>query len=108
MTPPGDDQPAEPQAAGGLWVLSRPTDLSRVQWDEHYSLFDRGTGMTHLLNEFPVEILRRLAAGPLSVEALASGLAADCGVPDDAAWRRKVEGTLSSLGSLELVERRRG
>lgn len=87
------------------WGVPRWSDYLWAQWQSGYSLYDCGTGETHLLNELPAEILRLLAAEPRSEEAVAAVLAADCEVVDDAQWRERIGAVISSLAALDLVSR---
>jgi PqqD family protein of HPr-rel-A system len=86
--------------------VGRGEELRWACWEGEYeySVFDPGTGETHLLNEFPAEILRRLARGPDSVTRLASGLASACGVESDAGWTEQVASTVAALWRLGLID----
>lgn len=87
------------------WRIPGARGLAWAHWDPEYSLFHAETGKTHLLNEFPAEILRRLSVGPRNTEELADALAKVCEVPSDAEWLRTVEQTLGQLEALDLIER---
>lgn len=86
------------------WTVPRWGEFAWATWDEGYSLFDGGTGETHLLNELPAEILRRLAARPHTAAELASALSRECEVEDDGAWRTRILEVLENLALLDLVE----
>jgi PqqD family protein of HPr-rel-A system len=91
--------------ADPLWGFSRWEDLTWVQWEQDYSVFDRLTGETHLLNELPAEILRRLARKPQTLDSLAEDLAGECGFRSDAAWRERIAAIVRNLETLELLHK---
>lgn len=88
-------------------LVGRPGQLLWVSWppEDCYGLFDCGTGLTHLINEFPATVLRIVGDGPMSPEVLVERLAAECGVEVDDAWRITVEESVRGLIQLELLER---
>lgn len=86
-----------------VWAVPRWTDLLWEDWGGSYSVYDCGTGETHLLNELPAEILRLLAASPRPVADIAACLAETCGVSCDRQWREKVGAVIANLAALELI-----
>ena len=60
------------------WHLPDPSALLWESWGSEYSLFDRNSGETHLINLLPAEILHRLADDPKTLVELADTLAEDC------------------------------
>jgi PqqD family protein of HPr-rel-A system len=87
------------------WCCPRIAEIRWVEWEQDFSLFDRGTGLTHLLNAFPIEILRILAQEPRTTEGVADVLADACGVESDQSWQSRVSETLTGLEALGLVDR---
>jgi len=85
----------------------RALDLCWTEWSGEgcYSLLDLGTSQTHLINELPATILRKLAQCPLGLEELTARLAHECGMPEDAVWRGAVERSVDGLIALDLIER---
>jgi PqqD family protein of HPr-rel-A system len=86
------------------WRIPDPTALLWESWGTEYGLFNRNSGETHLLNELPAEILRRLSNAPTSDLALAEALAADCEIECTPQWRQKVGDILDNLHTLGLIE----
>lgn len=93
-----------PTLTGLLTGRGGQLDWASWEGEYQYSVFDPGTGETHLLNEFPAEILRQLDQGVDSVARLAAVLAAACGVENDAPWAARVESTVVTLWRLSLIE----
>jgi PqqD family protein of HPr-rel-A system len=87
------------------WSVPRWRDFLWERWETGYSLYDCGTGETHLLNELPAEILRLLFAEPRSEEAVAAVLAEACEVVDDDQWRERIGAVIGNLAALDLVSR---
>jgi len=87
-----------------LWRQTDPAALIWESWGSAYGVFDRSTGETHLINELPAEVLRRLSGGPQSARLLAHAIAEDCDIEYDPAWQRKIESILQSLHTLRLIE----
>ena len=93
-----------PPLTGLLTGRGRQLRWACWEGEYQYSVFDPGTGETHLLNEFPAEILRQLDQGADSVARLAAALADACGVENDARWAAQVASTVATLWRLGLIE----
>ena len=87
------------------WHVPEPSALIWESWGSEYSLFNRISGETHLINELPAEILRRLTAHPLRTLDLAGSLAADCETESRAQWQETIETILANLNELGLIEK---
>jgi PqqD family protein of HPr-rel-A system len=86
------------------WGVPRSHLLLWAAWESDYSVFDGGTGETHLLSELPAEMLRQLSKRPMSWPRLSATLAQLCEVEETRDWARKVADILRDLADLELVE----
>lgn len=97
-----------PGQTPGTRFAVRSGDLLWTEWPGEgcYSLFDPGTSLTHLISEVPAAILRKLTQGPLALVDLTTSLAAEQGLPMDAAWCSVVAQSIDGLMALELVEPR--
>lgn len=89
------------------WHVPDPSTLLWEHWDTEYSLFDRETGETHLINALPAEILRILSQKTISGKALAEEMAVDCDVECTLDWQRKIEGIIRNLYAIGLIEQAR-
>ncbi len=85
-------------------VLSETGALSFVEWDENVSLYNGGTGDTHLLNLFPFEVLLSLVPGHGTIASISMHMAAICGEEDNQQWRSNILKILMQLEELELVD----
>jgi PqqD family protein of HPr-rel-A system len=84
--------------------VAAPNRLLWAQWESDYSVFDGGTGDTHLLSELPAEVLRQLSQGAMTEAALTAKLARLCEVEETDDWMRKIAGLLAELADIELIE----
>lgn len=85
-------------------VLSDNNTLSFVEWDEKVSLYNGGTGETHLLNLFPFEVLLTLVSGGSALASVSRHMAELCGEEDNPQWRSNILKILMQLEELELVD----
>ena len=90
------------------WLVADPSDLRWQAWEGTYSIYNRASGETHLLNELPAEILRRLSAGPTDSPSLALAIAEDLGLENTREWQSKIDTILASLFELGLIESTQG
>jgi PqqD family protein of HPr-rel-A system len=75
------------------------------EWSHNYCVFNLETGETHVVNELPAAVLRRLNEEALSLRRLAADLAETCNVEMTTAWEQKLVGVLADLEHIELIER---
>ncbi len=85
-------------------VLSDNKTLSFVEWDDKVSLYNGGTGETHLLNLFPFEVLLTLLPGHATITSISMRMAELCGEYDNQQWRSNILKILMQLEELELVD----
>ncbi len=85
-------------------VLSENKTLSFVEWEDKVSLYNGGTGDTHLLNLFPFEVLLTLLSGPAALTSISLRMAELCGEVDNPQWRSNILKILIQLEELELVD----
>lgn len=72
--------------------------------EDCYALFDRGTGLTHLINAFPAAILTSVADRRVGFGELADEMAQLCGAIPDEGWRQTVLTTLDGLVALGVLD----
>ena len=89
------------------WLLPSADDLLWEQWEEDYTVFDRKTRETHLINELPAEILRLLSTRPATTEEITARLAQLCELANTPEWAEKIASVIDNLSSLGLIERHR-
>ena len=87
-----------------LWHVISPDDLLWEAWETEYTLFDRNSGETHLINELPAQILRILTESPKTTFDLTEELSRLCEVENNEHWRQQTLTTLGNLESLGLIE----
>lgn len=87
-----------------LWRVPVPEALLWYEWETEYTIFDRNSGETHLINELPAQILRHLSERPASSPELAAKLAHLCEVENDKSWAAQTSGIINNLAALGLVE----
>lgn len=77
-----------------------------MAWDGEgcYALFDRASGLTHLINEFPAAILTSLTDGRADLAQLADELANLCGAVSDERWRQTTAISVDGLVALGLID----
>jgi PqqD family protein of HPr-rel-A system len=89
-------------ADGRIGVI--PADkLVWADWESDSSVYNRGTGETHLLSVLPAEIARALAVSPMAFADLCQLMAKRCETDNTPAWREKLTGILLDLRDLDIV-----
>lgn len=101
-----DDTLPELCLASPQRITARPNDYLWMAWEGEscYVLFDRATGLTHLINEFPAVILTTLAHRSLALAQLADELADLCGENSDEHWRQAVAVSVNGLATLGVLD----
>ena len=89
-----------------VWHVLSPAGLLWEEWETEYTLFDRNSGETHLINEVPAQMLRILTENPKTTFDLAEELSRLCEVENTELWRQKTLAILDNLESLGLIEAR--
>ncbi len=89
-----------------IQIAARPQDYLWTAWEgeDCYALFDRGTGLTHLINEFPAAILTTVAGRRVGFAELADEMAQLCGVVADEDWRQTMANSLDGLVALGVLD----
>lgn len=86
-----------------LWYIPASDSLVWHDWDSDFTIFDRSTGQTHLINLLPGELLKKIS-GPSRSEQLAQDLASLCQVGNTPDWHQKILGILAELKAIGLVQ----
>ena len=86
------------------YTVARADELLWEYWGSTVCVFAPVSGETHVLNELPAEILRRLCESPASVKQLAVAFAAECGLEDTRDLRSKLSSIIAELSDLELID----
>lgn len=86
------------------WRACSPEDLLWVSWEEDFTVYNRATGETHLLNALPAEIVHILGKQPLTARALSEKMAQLCETENSLEWSQRINQVLSDLAALSLVE----
>jgi len=89
---------------GTLWHIPSCGNLLWEEWETEYTLFNRHSGETHLINELPAQVLRLLAKQPTSAPQIAIKLARLCEVENNKQWLEQTSGIISHLASIGLIE----
>lgn len=85
------------------WAIAARDSLLWHAWPEAYSLYDRQSGQTHLLNELPAELVRTLTLAPRTTPELVEHIAGILQAPATDPLRNTVEHALQQLEGLRLI-----
>jgi PqqD family protein of HPr-rel-A system len=97
-------RPSERQT---VWQVVDPELVVRAWPDESECVaFSPLSGDVHLLSQPARRLLRYVASGPLSFDALVDQLARDAGRTQDEGWVTAVEDALTALDRAGLIEPR--
>lgn len=97
---------ALPDKRSGIFDVAPPGRLVWSHWEADSSVYNRGTGETHLLGPLPTEIVNFLERTPLTLTQLSCAMAELCDTDDSPAWKDKLQRILRDLVELEIVDRR--
>lgn len=86
------------------WRIVDGEALDWAPWPVDVSVFNRGTGETHLLSALPAETLLLLTGRPWAFLDLCARVADRCETEDNPAWHGKIAQVLDQLAGLELIE----
>ena len=89
----------------GVLLAARPEDLLWFEWEGEgiFSLYDRGTGETHILDMGSAEVLRALCRRPADWPRLTACLLAEGVLEPGAEWEQWLRRRLEGLMALELI-----
>jgi hypothetical protein len=88
-----------------LFLSGRLQELGWIDWEAEHtaSIFDPGSGETHLINALPAEILRLVGNDTRELRSIAADLAEDSGLVCDDAWIAAVRHSARSLCDIDLL-----
>jgi hypothetical protein len=100
------DHSEEMELPSSIRIVARPDDYLWMAWEGEncYALFDRATGLTHLINAFPAAILTTLADRRVAFTQLADELADLCGAVADASWDQTMAASVNGLVALGVLD----
>ena len=88
-----------------VWSRNPAIPLLWRRWDEETVVYDDASGDTHLLDEVTMTLLLRVAAGPVSDDAVIEQAAATLEIEADAAFAQRARQSLDQLETFGLIDR---
>ena len=86
------------------WKIGADAALKLRQWDDEYVVFNPRSGHTHFLDVAAGRLLQWLAAQARSEDELARLMAAELGLPADAAVQEPLRLLLAQLDEQGLID----
>lgn len=73
-------------------------------WEEQYVVYNSGSGHTHLLDPIAALLIQKITDAPCNDEEFVRDMAALLNLEASEGFRETLEGTLSRLAELGLIE----
>jgi PqqD family protein of HPr-rel-A system len=86
------------------WQLSATGELQWVQWGDECVLYHEGSGDTHLLEPFVMEVLQALHRAPATVSTIVEVLAREGGEETRHQMSNHIDSLFSTLHRLGVIE----
>ena len=86
------------------WRLLQNADFHWKRWDDLFTLYNSGSGQTHVLDPLAVLLIQLIGEGSRNTSELLQQMVAQLDVEASEEFREKLQETLSQLNALGLIE----
>jgi PqqD family protein of HPr-rel-A system len=86
------------------WRLLQNADFHWKRWDDVFTLYNSGSGQTHVLDPLAVLLIQLIGEGSRNTSELLQQMVAQLDVDASQEFREKLQETLSQLDALGLIE----
>ena len=86
------------------WRLLQNGDFHWRRWDDIFTLYNSGSGQTHVLDPLAALVIQLIGEGSRNTSELLQQMAAQLDVEASQEFREKLQETLFQLDALGLIE----
>src|SRR5262245_35781832 len=86
------------------WRLWQSADFRWKRWEDVFTLYNSGSGQTHVLDPLAVLLIQLIGEGSRTTSELLQQMVAQLDVEASPEFREKLQETLSQLDALGLIE----
>jgi PqqD family protein of HPr-rel-A system len=86
------------------WRRVRNVDFHWKRWEDVFTLYNSGSGQTHVLDPLAVLLIQLIGEGSHNTSELLQQMVAHLDVEASPEFREKLQETLSQLDALGLIE----